>query len=68
MDILGSPWFRSSYFRHGPGAIGALGSVPGTVCAHPLDVLNIRCLADLAVKKWYPLVIKNGKLENTPKK
>lgn len=24
------------------GAIGALGSVPGTVCAHPLDVLKIR--------------------------
>ena len=29
--------------RHG-GAIGALGSVPGTVCAHPLDVLKIRHL------------------------
>ena len=24
------------------GAIGALGSLPGTVCAHPLDVLKIR--------------------------
>ena len=24
------------------GAIGALGSVPGTVCAHPLDVVKIR--------------------------
>ncbi|CAK9118485.1 unnamed protein product [Durusdinium trenchii] len=26
------------------GAIGALGSLPGTVCAHPLDVVKIRSL------------------------
>ena len=24
------------------GSIGALGAIPGTMCAHPMDVLKIR--------------------------
>ena len=26
------------------GSIGALGAIPGTMCAHPMDVLKIRCV------------------------
>ena len=37
----------------GAGAIGALGSVPGTVCAHPLDVIKIRCLAASVVVDYW---------------
>eukprot|EP00931_Biecheleriopsis_adriatica_P124294 TRINITY_DN99422_c0_g1_i1.p1 TRINITY_DN99422_c0_g1~~TRINITY_DN99422_c0_g1_i1.p1 ORF type:complete len:266 (+),score=48.42 TRINITY_DN99422_c0_g1_i1:48-845(+) len=34
------------------GLIGAFGSVPGTLCAHPLDVLKIRLQTTTGISQW----------------
>ena len=37
------------------GSIGALGAIPGTMCAHPMDVLKIRYV--ITIFFFFDLVI-----------